>query len=59
MYDATYMQIFALQVELQQHGISKEMLDLDNYAGLTYIELKSIVDDAIKLKEKKTNVDCD
>lgn len=47
-YDATYSQIKALQKELEQHGISEEKLNLDNYAGLTYNELHSIVKAAIK-----------
>lgn len=47
-YDATYSQIMALERELEQHGIGKDKIDLDNYAGLTYSELRSIVNAAIK-----------
>ena len=57
MYDASYEQIKYLQNLLAENGISQDELNLDNYAGLTYRELKSICDVAIKRKEKKANVD--
>lgn len=45
------------QDQLAKKGITKEMLDMDNYAGLTERELQSIVDNVrIKKKEKTTNV---
>ena len=47
-YDATDRQIERLQLTLAQHGISKAKLDLSDYVGLTYTELKGIVDNAIK-----------
>ena len=47
MYDATYEQIQALQTKLELYGISKEQLNLDNYAGLTKRELNGIVNAAI------------
>lgn len=55
MYDADYYQIEMLQRYLAQNGITKEELDLDNYVGLTYSELKSIADNAIRSKEAKRN----
>lgn len=39
------------QEQLAAKGITKEMLDMDNYAGLTARELQSIVDN-VSLKEK-------
>lgn len=39
------------QEQLAEKGITKEMLDMDNYAGLTARELQSIVDN-VSLKEK-------
>lgn len=53
MYDATDSEIQALQNKLAVNGISKEQLDLGNYAGLTYSELNGIVTGAISYKEKK------
>lgn len=53
MYDATDSEIQALQNKLAVNGISKEQLDLGNYAGLTYSELNGIVTGAIRYKEKK------
>ena len=41
------------QDQLSQSGISKEMLDLDEFAGLTRSELQSIVDYAIKEQKSK------
>ncbi len=34
------------QNQLTKKGITKEMLDMDNFAGLTARELQSIVDNA-------------
>lgn len=42
------------QEQLLKKGITKEMLNMDNYTGLTARELQSIVDHAhIVKKEKK------
>ncbi len=41
------------QDQLSQSGISKEMLDLDEFAGLTRSELQSIVDYAIRVQKSK------
>lgn len=40
------------QDQLSKKGISKEMLNMDNYAGCSARELQSIVDNA-KIVEKK------
>lgn len=40
------------QDQLAQKGITKDMLDMDNYVGLTARELQSIVDSA-RVKEKE------
>ena len=32
------------QEQLEMKGITKDMLDMDNYTGLTAMELQSIVD---------------
>ena len=53
MYDASDYEIDMLQNELAKNGISQDQLDLCNYAGLTYTELKSIVNAAIANKKKK------
>ena len=53
MYDAGDYEIDMLQNELAKNGISQDQLDLGNYAGLTYTELKSIVNAAIANKKKK------
>lgn len=53
MYDATYAEICALQYALARHGISKDELNLEKYAGLTFNELRSICESAIKRKERK------
>ena len=53
MYDASDYEIDMLQNELAKNGISQGQLDLGNYAGLTYTELKSIVNAAIANKKKK------
>lgn len=44
------------QDQLAKKGITKEMLDMDNYAGLTERELQSIVDNARIKKKEKANV---
>jgi len=42
------------QDQLAKKGITKEMLNMDNYVGLTARELQSIVDSAyLKKKEEK------
>ncbi len=42
------------QDQLAKKGITKEMLNMDNYVGLTAMELQSIVDSAyLKKKEEK------
>ena len=53
MYDAGDYEIEMLQGELARNGISQDQLDLCNYAGLTYTELKGIVNAAIANKKKK------
>lgn len=53
MYDASDYEINMLQNELAKNGISQDQLDLCNYAGLTYTELKGIVNAAIANKKKK------
>lgn len=53
IYDAGDYEIDMLQNELAKNGISQDQLDLCNYAGLTYTELKSIVNAAIANKKKK------
>lgn len=40
------------QDQLARKGISKEMLDMDNYVGLTARELQSIVDSARLVKRR-------
>jgi hypothetical protein len=39
------------QDQLEKAGITKEMLDIRDYVGLTARELQCIVDSAIKSKE--------
>lgn len=53
IYDAGDYEIDMLQNELAKNGISQDQLDLCNYAGLIYPELKSIVNAAIANKKKK------
>lgn len=53
MYDAGDYEIEMLQNELARNGISQDQLDLCNYAGLTYTEMKGIVRAAIANKKKK------
>ena len=44
------------QNQLAKKGITKDMLDLDNFAGLTARELQSIVDNA-RLRKKEECMD--
>lgn len=45
------------QNQLTDKGITKDMLDMDNFAGLTVKELQGIVDSAyLKRKEAVANV---
>lgn len=53
IYDAEDYEINMLQNKLAENGISQDQLDLCNYVGLTYPELKSIVNAAIVNKKKK------
>lgn len=53
IYDAGDYEIDMLQNELAKNGISKDQLDLSNYAGLTYPELKGIVKAALANKKRK------
>lgn len=53
MYDAGDYEINMLQNELAKNGISQDQLDLCNYAGLTYPELKGIVNVAIANKKRR------
>ncbi len=39
------------QEQLERKGITKEMFNMDNYAGLTAKELQSIVDSVQLIKE--------
>lgn len=41
------------QDQLSQSGITKDMLDLDEFVGSTQEELQSIVDYAIKVQKSK------
>lgn len=41
------------QDQLAASGITKEVLDMDEFAGLTRPELQSIVDYAIKVQKSK------
>lgn len=43
------------QKQLEKKGITKDMLDMDNFAGLTAMELQRIVDSA-RLTKKGGNV---
>lgn len=42
------------QKQLEKKGITKEMLNMDNYAGLTARELQGIVDSVMVVKRKDT-----
>lgn len=53
IYDAGDYEIRLLQGELAKNGISQDELDLCNYAGLTYPEMRGIVDLAITNKKKR------
>lgn len=47
MYESDYEgDMSYYQNQLAKKGITKEMLDMDNYVGLTARELQSIVDSA-------------
>ena len=55
MYEYDYygdMKFF--QDQLAAKGITKEMLDMDNFAGLTARELQNIVDSARLIKKSET-----
>lgn len=52
MYDYTGDMKY-YQDQLSKKGITKEMLDMDNYAGLTARELQGIVDSAYIKKAKE------
>lgn len=41
------------QDQLAHAGITKDMVDMDNFTGLTYRELQSIVDYQITLHKQK------
>lgn len=45
------------QDQLAKKGITKEMLDMDNYVGLTAYELQSIVDNAVLLPHTRKKSD--
>ena len=53
IYDAGDYEIEMLQNEIAKNGISQDQLDLCNYAGLTFTELKGIVNAAIASKKKR------
>ena len=44
------------QNQLAKKGITKEMLDMDNYVGLTASELQGIVDRVYIKKKEAVNV---
>lgn len=52
--DADDFEIYSLQKMLAKHGISREELDLSDYAGLTYRELKGLATTAIKRKKRES-----
>lgn len=45
------------QDQLAAKGVTKEMFDMDNYAGLTARELQNIVD-CVQLKKKEGETCC-
>lgn len=54
MYESDYdgdMEYY--QNQLARKGITKDMLNMDNYSGLTARELQSIVDNVRLMKEEK------
>lgn len=57
MYEYDYTGDMAYyQNQLLKKGITKDMLNMDNYVGLTARELQSIVDNAyLKKPAQKTN----
>lgn len=52
-YDASFTEVCKLERELNKAGVAKEQFNLDNLAGCTYREMKSMVDLAIKKYGKK------
>ena len=56
-YDAGDSDIHVLQDMLAEYGITKDMLNLDKYAGATFRELYSMVNFAIQKKGERKNVD--
>lgn len=52
MYDAGDYEIRLLQGELAKNGISQDQLDLCNYAGLTYCELKASSTQRLQIRRK-------
>lgn len=52
MYDYSGDMNF-FQNQLSDAGITKDVLDMDEFAGLTRPELQSIVDYAIKVQKSK------
>lgn len=56
MYESDYEgDMSYYQDQLAKKGISKEMLDMDNYVGLTARELQSIIDSARLVKKGEIN----
>ncbi len=55
MYEPDYEGDMAFyQDQLLKKGITKEMLNMDNYAGLTARELQSIVDSVQLVRKEAT-----
>lgn len=52
-YDANEYEIQKLQRRLDSEGITKDEFDIGNYAGLTYRELRSVVEMAIVRHRRK------
>lgn len=52
MHDYT-MDMKYYQDQLEKKGVTKEMLDMDNYAGLTARELQGIVDSVRVIRSKE------
>lgn len=50
-YDYDGLDMSYYQNQLAKKGITKEMLDMDQFAGLTARELQNIVD-SVRLKKK-------
>ena len=54
MYDRDYEgDMIYFQRQLEREGITKEMLDMDNFVGLTARELQGIVTSAIEWKRRR------